>query len=98
MTDEKITKDLKLFERVDEVLFYMWDPLGMSYEPACRDEYSSYVEKICQMLIDGRSEQDLAQHLDWLCTNQMGTETTKQHCLKTAEYLAYCRTWILQGE
>ena len=98
MRDGKNTKDLKLFERVDEVLFYMWDPLGMSYEPACRDEYSSYVEKIYQMLIDGKFEQELAQHLTWLCENEMETETTKQHCLKTAEYLANCRTWILQGK
>jgi len=63
MRDEKHTRSLNLFERVDEVLFYMWDPLGMSYEPACWDEYSSYVDKIFQMLMNDKSDQELAQHL-----------------------------------
>ena len=36
----------ELERRVDEVLFYIWDPLGFKGEPFARTEYRNYVEEV----------------------------------------------------
>ena len=41
----------ELFKAVDEVLFYIWDPIGVSDQPYARDEYSSYVSNIFSLLL-----------------------------------------------
>lgn len=33
----------ELYQRVDEVLHYVWDPIGVSDAPEARDEYFSYL-------------------------------------------------------
>lgn len=48
-----------LFVAVDEILCYIWDPLGVSADgtPQTRDEYTSYVPKIVESLErDGSAE------------------------------------------
>lgn len=67
MTDRAKIKELT--NRVDEVLYYLWDPIGVSDEPCARGEYSSYalsilnfvisenVEKIVDMLTEIESKQ-----------------------------------------
>ncbi len=44
MTDKGKIKEL--YQRIDEVLYYVWDPIGVSDEPCARAEYSSYTRKI----------------------------------------------------
>jgi hypothetical protein len=34
---------LELYKRVNEVLHYVWDPIGVAYSPAARDEYQRYI-------------------------------------------------------
>ena len=38
--------DAELFSRVDEVVHYVWDPIGVAQEPWARDEYNSYLSQI----------------------------------------------------
>lgn len=33
----------ELYSRIDEVLHYVWDPIGISGVPEARDEYHSYL-------------------------------------------------------
>lgn len=33
-------------QAVDEILHYVWDPIGIAGIPQCRDEYSSYTHLI----------------------------------------------------
>lgn len=40
----------ELQRRVDEVLFYVWDPIGVSDEPFARGEYESYVPGIATLV------------------------------------------------
>lgn len=87
-------KEQELFEFVDEVLFFKWDPLGVSCEPACRDEYGSYTEKICQLLMQGQSESEIGQLLHSICTDEMGIMPEKEFSFKIAKYLISYRTWV----
>ena len=43
-----------LGKRIDEVLFYVWDPIGVSEFPAARGEYSSYVETLIEDVLQLR--------------------------------------------
>jgi len=42
MKDRAKIKELK--NRNDEVLYYIWDPIGVSDEPCARIEYTAYVD------------------------------------------------------
>ena len=38
--------DEELYRRVDEVLHYIWDPIGVAGAPMARDEYYAYLPQI----------------------------------------------------
>ncbi len=42
--------ELELYRRVDEVLYYVWAPIGVAHSPAARDEYQGYLPKVFAML------------------------------------------------
>jgi len=42
----------ELEQRVDEVLFYVWDPIGVSDTPAARGEYSSYTMTVLKHILE----------------------------------------------
>ena len=60
----------ELLIRIDEVLHYAWDPIGVSGIPTTRDEYSSYVPHVFSMLL--QNEGMIAEHLYELSTMKMG--------------------------
>jgi len=67
---ERITKK-ELERRVDEVLFYRWDPVGVEHHVMARAEYRSYVPSVLAAVNTG----DLANIVSVLIdieTNQMG--------------------------
>jgi hypothetical protein len=39
--------------RVNEVLHYIWDPIGVRGEPRARDEYDSYAPEVYSLLQSG---------------------------------------------
>jgi hypothetical protein len=41
--NEFMPKDKELYRRIDEVVHYLWDPIGVSDVPEARDEYHSYL-------------------------------------------------------
>jgi hypothetical protein len=83
-------KDVKLFSRVDEVVHYVWDPIGVAQEPWARDEYNSYLSQIFEMTRDTVDVNYIAAFLNKVTTERMGLNPNEQHCLKVAELL---REW-----
>jgi len=67
----------QLATRVDEVLCYIWDPIGVSSEgtPETRDEYSSYVPEICSAVSRGETKEQIANRLEYIERVTMGLET-----------------------
>ena len=61
----------ELTNRVDEVLYYLWDPIGVSDEPCARGEYSTYVGSIVSLLTDDK-EDKIAKRLSEIETTSMG--------------------------
>lgn len=61
----------ELISRVDEVLYYLWDPIGVSDEPCARGEYSSYVGSIVSLLNDDE-EDKITKRLSKIESTSMG--------------------------
>ena len=87
----------ELQRRVDEVLFYVWDPIGVADEPCARSEYESYVPKVLQLVQDNDSIQPIAVYLDSVVTSRMGLSANRKHCEKVAELLLRHKDAINKG-
>lgn len=50
------TKDNELYKRIDEILHYIWDLIGVAEIPQCRDEYQPYLPKAYQLVKSGKNK------------------------------------------
>lgn len=65
-------QDKELLRRIDEILHYMWDPIGVAGVPQARDEYESYVPQVFLLLKETADGKDVAEYLRWLSTEHIG--------------------------
>ena len=86
--------ELELYRRVDEVLYYVWDPIGVAPSPVTRDEYQRYLPKVFAMLQEGSGVSPIAAYLDNVATERMGLNGNPEHSKQVAELLLDCKTEI----
>lgn len=79
--------DLALYRAVDEVLHYLWDPIGVASVPEARDEYHGYLPHVFGMLKNGSNEDDLTKYLGGIATNRMGLAPRPDHDRTIARHL-----------
>jgi hypothetical protein len=80
--------DAELYQRVDEVLHYMWDPIGVAGMPMARDEYYSYLPTVFSLLRqDDDNDEKIAEYLGYVATDRMGLHETKEHALEIVPVL-----------
>jgi hypothetical protein len=72
MRDETADVYAQVHNRVDELLHYIWDPIGVAGTPEARDEYDSYVAGAVTMLFEGAAVDDLVRYLHSIETEAMG--------------------------
>lgn len=72
-------QDLALYRAVDEVLHYVWDPIGVGRCPQAREEYRGYLPQVFGMLRDGVEEAAIAAYLTSVTEKQMGL-TARPDC------------------
>ena len=63
-------------KRVSEILFYVWDPIGVNRMTSCRDEYESYVPVIAAYLLHDFAESALDALMMFIMEDYMGTRLT----------------------
>lgn len=61
---------------IARVLLTRWDPIGVAAVPEASDEYDAYVGPICRLLASGASDDEIAQHLGGVETNELGVESS----------------------
>lgn len=88
--------EAELYRRVDEVLHYVWDPIGVSDAPAARDEYQNYLPRVFSMVNQGSDTRDIAEYLDSVVTGNMGLEADRGVSRRVAELLIEHRRWIAE--
>ena len=76
----------QLYKKVDEILWNDWDPIGIN-DSAPRDEYQSYVPGIYKMLIEDRTEKEIAERLNKIAISSMGLSGNLEHCKTIAKKL-----------
>lgn len=79
--------DEGLYERIDEVLHYIWDPIGVSGVAAARDEYQSYIPVIFGLLKDNADAERIAAHLNAITSKSMGLNEDSEKALAVARIL-----------
>lgn len=75
-----------LYKRVDEILWYDWDPIGVN-TTALRDEYENYLPQIFSMLIQNMSVKAIAAKLYSIENETMGLNASMEVCIKIAKKL-----------
>ena len=81
--------------RVDEILYYIWDPIGVAAEPSTRDEYERYVAGLISLLETNADSKQFAAYLDDIAKNQIGLQTNDKHSLGVARLMLAWKSWLL---
>lgn len=79
--------DLELYQRIDEVLHYLWDPIGVATEPMARDEYQAYLPQVFSLLKTNATEEKIAAHLEAIATERMGFNANLKQATQIASVL-----------
>lgn len=81
-------KDATLYQAVDEVMHYIWDPIGVRGVPQARDEYHSYVPQVFGLLMKGENREKIGDYLGQVTSDTMGlTGKARDHDLMVADIL-----------
>ena len=87
MKNKLNTKEKELYRRTDEILFYLWDPIGVSKAPQARDEYYSYLPRVFAHLIEGAKDHEISAYLMKVEERSMGLTSNKEKTLEIARIL-----------
>jgi hypothetical protein len=87
-------EELELYKRCDEVLHYIWDPIGVAGAPGARDEYESYLPQVFKLLRGGAERDEIADYLVRVETESMGMATGRTRAQNAATVLVEWRDWI----
>jgi hypothetical protein len=87
----------ELRKRVSEVLYYLWDPIGVSLTPEARAEYEGYVLQVVGILEQSEGIQELTQLLSEIRTKNMGLPENMTKDLDTAQLLQHHKRAVIQG-
>ncbi len=82
--DLTTAKDFLLYEAIDDILWFEWDPIGVK-DFAPRDEYQSYVPEIFALKKSGAGSIEIAKRLSKLATESMGMGGTFENYLAIAD-------------
>ncbi|TGM85379.1 hypothetical protein [Leptospira licerasiae] len=87
---ESVTKDIKRtydlieFKKIDDILWFNWDPLGMN-DTEHRDEYQDYTADIFNLKRNDASVLQIANHLYDIELNSIGAGRGRKSCIEVAE-------------
>jgi hypothetical protein len=80
-------KDEELYTRIDEVLHYIWDPIGVAGEPFARDEYKAYVPKVFSMIKANEESKLILGYLAGISNDNMGLRANIEKCDRVVKIL-----------
>jgi hypothetical protein len=86
----------ELRRRVDEILYYIWDPIGVAAEPSTRDEYERYVVGLISLLETNAESKQIAAYLDDIAKNRMGLQPNDRQSLAVAILVLAWKSWLLK--
>ena len=98
---QKLPPDqMTLYRRVDEVLTYVWDPIGIREVPQARDEYRSYLPQVFRRVLEASDPAVIADYLlkvEGECMGFTPNDASREESLRIATLLIEHRDWIAQA-
>ena len=67
----------RIKQEISQIVWEVWDPIGVNSSPEARDEYDSYVNPIYIILTNGSTDKEIASYLLEVVTEGMGLLGTK---------------------
>jgi hypothetical protein len=90
----------KIRAEIRNVFMDVWDPIGVRSLTTRRDEYDGYIGMIYEMLIGGRSDEEILARLLWIERERMGLTSggsnikrANNYCL-TRDQIAPAVSWL----
>ena len=87
----------ELSRRIDEVLYYVWDPIGVSREARARGEYTSYVPAVRASMEEHSEPGPIADYLAAVTQNHIGLTPSIETCQAVAKLLLEHQEAIAEG-
>ncbi|MES2526721.1 MAG: hypothetical protein V4598_06520 [Bdellovibrionota bacterium] len=96
-------KELEIYTHVDDVLFYEWDPIGISLDSSCpRNEYRAYLPTLYSKLLQKMNPEIISEYLLEIENDRMGlalTTESKQKAMRIAnDLIAYYEKKIVSPD
>lgn len=88
-------QQMKLYRQTDEILHYMWDPIGAAGIPQARDEYYSYLPQVFKLVLANQSKEEIASYLMGMESENMGLKPNRKGALEIAEILLNTKEAII---
>lgn len=73
--------------RIDEILYFIWDPIGVNDVPDARAEYLSYVPQFHSLLSNNATKEDIVSLLLRIERDDIGLPTNKKRAIIVADLL-----------
>jgi hypothetical protein len=90
---EMMPGDKELYRRVDEIVHYVWDPIGISGSPHARNEYDSYLTAIFGRVKAGDIDA-IVEYMKWIAGDHMGLIFDEEKARKAAERMLEWKDFI----
>lgn len=78
------TKQKQLYNRIDEILWNDWDPIGIN-DTEISDEYQGYIPHIFSLVTQNADKIKIAEHLYRLETIDLGLSGNNKRCEEIAK-------------
>ena len=88
-------QEMKFYRQTDEILHYMWDPIGVAGIAQARDEYQSYLPQVFQLVLKNETKEKIASYLVDIEEKSMGLIPNKEAALEIAEVLLNAKEAII---
>jgi hypothetical protein len=79
-------RELELYQRIDEILWRDWDPIGISGIPDACDEYQGYLPVVYRFALEGDREK-IANYLSSVTSERMGLPAQRDRDLKIGDLI-----------
>jgi hypothetical protein len=78
----------KLRGQIRTILLEDWDPIGVRSEPRAQDEYDSYADTVCRLVMEGHSTAEIASYLSQVEEQELGMSSSADRLLPVASKLS----------
>jgi len=87
----------ELYKRCDEILHYIWDPIGVAGETGARDEYRPYLPEVFALVRDNAEPGRIAAYLAGIEVERMGLRVDSERDRAVVRLLLEWREFIWEN-